>query len=223
MSLKITYAKTKLKDNQYYRNVYPKTAIFLHHTNGGGVEEAIDWWNQTPDRVGTALFVARNGDAKQCFEINQGAYHLGVGGVESNLHSIGIELISRGFVIPEGEGDKLKYVNYPLWPLKTRKVIIPNDEVIELDKEWRGFKFWHKYTDEQVVTTVKLLRYLVDRFKINVQKDLKNFWEYNKSVATEHKPGIWAHTTVRTAAEGKWDIFPQANLIEAIYKEFKTK
>lgn len=222
MSLRISYLKTRLKLSQYFQEDVAKDSVFLHHTGGGGAEEAVQWWNQTPDRVGTALFVDREGRALQDFEIAHWAYHLGIAGVKNDRDkkSVGIEIISYGFVLPEGEGKDLKYYAYPLYPNMKQRVRIANDQVVELDQAWRGFKFWHKYTDAQVETIVLLLQYLVKRFNIKVQKDITNFWEYDASVAKENKPGIWSHTTVRK--DGKWDIFPQPNLIEAIYKAFKT-
>lgn len=221
MGLRISYLQTKLKLGQYFDEATPKISIFLHHTAGGGAEEAVRWWNQTPERVGTALFVERDGRALQCCEIATWAWHLGVtyANTKQNKLGIGIELVSRGFVIPEVKDKETTYYAYPLWPLKTQRVKIPTDQVVELDQTWRGFKFWHKYTDEQVKTTVELMKYLVKRFDIKVQKDLTKFWEYDESVAKQNKPGIWAHTTVR---KDKFDIFPQPSLIKAIQEAFKS-
>lgn len=217
----IKYIK-KLSPNQFFDEVKDKTSIFLHHTAGSNSLEAVNWWEQTPDRVGTALLVDRNGDPLQCFEINRWAYHLGVttGTGKTTRQSVGIEIASYGFVFPEGEGKDLKYYAYPMYPNKSRKVLIANDQVIKLDKPFRGFQYWHKYTDEQVETIVELCRYLVDRFKIKVQANLDNFWEYNADVIGKDLPGIWSHTTVR---KDKFDIFPQPNLIEALKKEFNSK
>lgn len=210
----IKYLK-KLTPNQFYDQIVNKVAILLHHTAGDSAIGAIDWWNQTPDRVGTALLVERDGQVYQCFEINRWAYHLGtpIKNKGLDINSVGIEIVSWGWLKKEED----KFYAYPLWPLKTRKVLIPKDQVLELD--FKGEKYWHKYTDAQVENIVKLCRYLVDRFKIPVQ-NLDKFWEYDLSVAEKVKPGIWSHTTVR---KDKTDIFPQPNLIEALKKEFNKK
>ena len=217
----------KLKENQYFNEVRTKKSIILHHTESSNAAGAIDWWNQTPERVGTALLVERDGQCVQCFEINTWAYHLGTATKNKDLDkdSIGIELCSLGFVVPEAvdasKADKDKtYYAYPNWPLKAGRVKIPFSEVVKLDKPFKGFQYWHKYTDAQVATTIKVMRYLVDRFKIKVQANLEKFNDYDLSVASENKPGIWSHNTVR---KDKWDIFPQPNLIDGIIKEFGTK
>lgn len=214
---------TKLKPNQFFDEIKDKISVFLHHTVGSSWEEAVTWWNQTSERVGTALGIERDGRVLQCYEINRWAYHLGVttGTGKTTRESVGIELISWGYLFKEkdGKGEDV-FVAYPLFPLKQRRVIVPKDQVCELEKEWRGHKYWHKYTDAQIESTILLLRYLVDRFKIKVQTNLKNFWEYNEEVIKKDLPGIHAHSTVR---KDKTDIFPQPELIEAIYKEFGTK
>lgn len=221
--LSIRYSARRLKPGQFRDEIRNKISVFLHHTVGSSWLEAVDWWNQTEEAVGTALGVERNGDALQAFEINRWAFHLGdIKGAtgKTTRESVGIELISWGYLFKEKDKEgKDVFVAYPLFPLKHRRIVIPENEVCELDKPWRGYKYWHKYTDEQVETTVQLCRYLVDRFKIKVQ-DLTNFWEYREDVMKKDLPGIWAHSTVR---KDKTDIFPQPNLIKALYKEFGTK
>jgi N-acetyl-anhydromuramyl-L-alanine amidase AmpD len=219
MSLKISYIEPRLKQGQYHTEQRAKDSIFLHHTAGSSAAAAVSWWNQTVDRVGTALLVERDGKALQDFEIACWASHLGIDHHPKNTrdeNSVGIEIVSYGFVIPEDD----VYYAYPLWPLKTGRVKIAEDQVVELAEEWRGFKFWHKYTDEQVKTVIALCKYLVDRFEIKVQKDLSHFYEYNADVVAKDLPGIWAHSTVR---KDKWDIFPQPNLIKGIQEAFKGK
>lgn len=205
----------KLKPGQYFEEVRKKRSIFLHHTVSSTVAAAVDWWDQTAERVATAILIGRDGAIWQCFEINQWAYHLGVtkGTGITTRESVGIEIVAWGFLFKEGN----EFVAYPLFPNKSTRVVIPKDDVITLDTPFRGSKYWHKYTDEQVEAIVWTCRYLVDRFDIKVQKDLTNICDFDFSVIEKDKPGIWTHSTVR---KDKSDIFPQPNLIAALQKEF---
>lgn len=207
-----------LKGNQHYPESQNKKRIGLHHTAGGSAVEAVRWWNQTPDKVGTALLIERNGDALQCFEIAAWAYACGVGNALFEKEAVQIELVSYGFVIPDDNTGE--FYAYPQWPLKNKRIKIPKDQVIRLDKPWRGFQFYHKYTDEQIETTVQLCRYLVNRFKIEIQSNLDGFWDYDPNFVKNQKKGLFSHTTVRPEGSGKWDIYPDPKLLAALKAEF---
>lgn len=220
MALKIKYITPRLKDGQFHDVVKEKDSIFLHHTHGSSAAGAVGWWNQTPDRVGTSLLVETNGDALQCFEINRWASHLGIKGVNHtrDSKSVGIEIVNPGMAIKD-EVDG-KFYAYPLHPLKKARYVVKDEDVIDLGFKWRGYQHWVKYTDAQVKTVVELCLYLVKRFDIKVQKNLKDFYQFNEDVAKKNLPGIWSHSTVRT---DKFDIFPQPNLIQALEEAFKGK
>jgi flagellar assembly factor FliW len=42
------------------------------------------------------------------------------------------------------------------------------EEVITLDKPFRGFKHWHKYTDAQIDSVVSLLKLWNDKYGIDI-------------------------------------------------------
>lgn len=211
-----------LKGGQYYPVNYDKFAIALHHTAGGSIIEAFNWWNQTKEVVGTPYGIERDGTLYECFPVRQWAYQFGLSNVTPAQKStfekgvVGIELASYGWVLKEGN----EFFSYPAWPQKTRRVKIKSEDVVELKESWRGHKFWHRYTEKQIETTVKLCRYLVDEFKIQVQENLETFFEYDLSVVKEKKSGIWSHTTVR---KDKYDVYPDPDLIKALMKEFKKE
>lgn len=201
-----------LNGDQYYPQEFVKNNIFLHHTAGYSAKDAIDWWNQTPDHVGTPFIIDRDGTIFQCFDEKKWIYSLGVkGATNTEKHGIPIEIVSLGFLFKEGE----KYYAYPNYPSKIGKSEVKESDVLTLD--FKGYQYWQKYTDKQVESIISLVRWLVEEYSIPVQEDVTNFFEYNVKVATQNIPGIWSHTTVR---KDKWDIFPQPNLIEAIYKTF---
>ena len=93
--------------------------------------------------------------------------------------------------------------------------------MVELDEKFRGFKYWHKYSDKQISELEKLLRYIGDRDGIDIRKGLpelvrekgaKAFDECSVSMCTNTK-GLWSHTNCRST---KFDMFPQQELLDML-------
>ena len=104
--------KLHLRNDQYYPAVNKKDSIFLHHTSGSSARGAFDWWNQTPDHVGTAYIIERDGTIYEVFEPNQWGFHLGLKGDDDYMekHSIGIEIVSLGQLEKVGRD----FIFYPI-------------------------------------------------------------------------------------------------------------
>jgi len=210
--------KKHLDNLQFYPTVNEKKQIFLHHTAGTNAQGALDWWNQTPDHVGTAYVIDRDGTIIEAFPADRWAYHIGLKGdddfVEKN--SIGIEIVSAGGLVKEGE----KFMFYPLYPNKAGGREIPASDVWEMPTGWKGFKYFHKYTDQQVRATIELVKYLIETFKIQLQPDLNKFWEYNEEVFKSHSTGLWSHSTAR---KDKADIIPFPGFTKSLIEAIQTK
>lgn len=211
--------KRYLNNLQYYPQVKNKIMIFWHHTAGTSADGAISWWNQTPEKVGTAYVIDRDGKIIETFEPNRWAYHLGVKGDDdvADKDSIGIELVAVGQLYKEGA----EFVFYPLFPSKVGRKVIPTNEVAILDTPWKGFKYYQKYTDKQIESLIWLTKKLQKDFNIPTQVDFKNFFEYNKDVITAgiHTPGIWSHTTVR---QDKNDVVPYPEFLKRVCDAFES-
>jgi N-acetyl-anhydromuramyl-L-alanine amidase AmpD len=185
-----------LKSNQYYQGINPKKYIFLHHTAGGSAASSVAHWASNPDHIATPYIIDRDGTIYECYDPKYWAYHLGVKGNSAiEKASIGIEICSYG-ALKNG-------VTY------TGKTIAPEKRV---ETVFRGEKEWEAYTPEQIASLKLLIPYLLDKFKIPLQPDRKNFWEY-KNPATL-PPGVWSHSTVR---KDKIDIAPQPAIVEMVY------
>jgi len=205
----------RLKGNQYFHSPQVKTSIVLHHTAGTTAKSAIDWWNQTPEQVGTAYVVDKDGKIYEVFPPDNWGYHIGSKITQYfDKASIGIEIVSRGGIFKEND----KYVWYPAYPNKKQKVIVNPLEVYATPTEWREFSYFDQYTDAQVVSVTWLVAKLVKDFNIDVKGFTGDFYQYNEEVSTKKLPGIWSHTTFR---KDKMDIFPQENLIQAIEETLK--
>lgn len=194
--------KIPLKENQYIQDIHTKKHIILHHTAGGSAASSIAHWASNAERIATPYVIDRNGDIFECYDPKYWAYHLGVKGNSSiEKSSIGIEICSYG-ALTEKNGKLLTYTGKE----------IPKEKSTKLDKAFRGFQIWESYTPQQIASLKVLLPYLVDKFKIKLQIDRKDFWEYKDPSILPS--GIYSHTTVR---KDKIDIFPQKELVDLVY------
>jgi N-acetyl-anhydromuramyl-L-alanine amidase AmpD len=209
--------KTKqLKNTQFYPKADKKTMIFWHHTAGTTATGAIDWWNQTPEHVGTAFVIDRDGTIYQTFDPNNWAYHAGVKGDDDHIEkqSIGIEIVSAGNLQLEAG----KFMFYPLFPNKIAGKEIPKDEVWDMDiKGWRGKRYYHSYTDKQIQSLIELTNKLMADFNIPLPPtwEESEFWEFDEKVIKSIVPGIHSHSTVRM---DKNDIVPYESFINRVFK-----
>lgn len=215
----------RLKNVQFYAGEFKKKHIFWHHTAGTTADGAITWWNQTPDRVGTAYVIDRDGTIYEVFDPKWWGFHLGVktseGGDPNEMdekQSIGIELVSAGHLYPDGLGNM---VQYPLYPNKSAKNIIKADDVWDMgDTKWHGFQYFQKYTDKQIESLIWLTKKLSTDFKIPIQDDLMGIFEYNPKFEKELPAGVFSHSTVR---KDKEDVIPHPSFLEKIKAAFPSK
>ena len=193
-------SKIPLKENQYYTKEYPKKYIFLHHSAGGSAASSVAHWASNPEHIATPYIIDRDGTIYECYSPSLWAYHLGVkGNSQIEKESIGIEICNYGALTMK-EGKLLTYT----------KREIPAEKAVKVD--FRKYIYWESYTPEQIASLKLLLPYLLDKFKIPLQPDRKDFWEYKNPSTLP--PGIYSHTTVR---KDKIDIFPQKELIDLVY------
>ena len=197
----------RLNETQYYLEEFPKKQIVLHHTvSNGNAKSVMNWWASTPAKIGVAFIIDRDGIIHQCFSSKHWAHHLGTKSKQNkqlNQESIGIELCSWG---------SLK--RSPLQPsvkalfTSSTGAIVPNDEVVELEKPFRGSIYYQKYTDKQLKSLQILLNYLCEIYKIPKTYNA-DMWAYSR-MAMKGNSGIYTHVSFR---KDKSDCFPQKELI----------
>jgi len=161
--------------DEYYPTDFNKSIIYLHHTAGGHRPDwVVNGWNKDSNangstrRIATSYVVGgtstRNGDTDwngvvvRCFPESNWAWHLGANGTNGMFDktSIGIEICNYGYLTSSKNGQFFNYVNSS----------VPENQVVELGVPFRGFKFYHKYTDEQLDSVRSLLIDLGNRFNI---------------------------------------------------------
>jgi N-acetyl-anhydromuramyl-L-alanine amidase AmpD len=223
-----------LTDEEYYKEEISKNTLWLHHTAGGsrpdwtiggwekdfqkdenGNAELDSFGKQIPVRVGTQYVIGRrssssddkswDGKILRAFDDKYWAYHLGISRNSRmlNSRSIGIEICNYGPLTLNNNGVFFNYVNRP----------IRENEVIELETPFRGYKYWEKYTDLQLENLRKLILHLSSKWGIQYDKGIYdlNWFEYNERWFTTG--GLRTHTQVR---RDKFDLFPQPELIQVL-------
>lgn len=212
-------AKYDFSPSQYYPEENTKTQIYLHHTagNSNGFNVFKDW-ESNPERIATCVTICgkssknefKDGQIVQGYSSKKWAYHLGL--KESTFQnfnlpyksldkvSIGIEVCNWGQLTYKG-GKYYTYVNS----------VVPASEVIELSTPHRGYKFYHAYTDAQIVSVEKLLRYWGQLYNIPLRYNA-DIWDVC-SRALKGESGVFTHNSVRY---DKVDVSPQPKLIEML-------
>ena len=215
--------QVNLTDNQYFREEQQKFQIFLHHTAGG--QSAINtakYWQQDVSKIATAFIISgkvkqpnsnneKDGDIIQCFGSKYWAYHLGLkqevfdsfGVPYKSLDkiSIGIEICSWGQLTKQADGTFKNYVNG----------IVPTDEVTELETPFKGYKYFHSYTDSQIASLKDLIIHLCNKFGISKTYNDDIFDLTKRAFAGEN--GIFTHNSCR---KDKVDVYPCPKLIKML-------
>lgn len=150
LSIDRTY---RLPADQYVPDAVPKSLLVLHHTVGGSWRSTFDWWRTTPERIGTAYLVERDGAVFEVFDPRSWAYHLGLKGVGSRVdrRAIGIEICSEGG-LKRGPSGEL----YAFGSTAERNIF--RGETVRVDGwGFRGFEWFAAYTEPAIESVVRLV------------------------------------------------------------------
>jgi len=202
-----------IDDSQYYKHENPKSILVLHHTAGGpNPYNVLHGWNFNAERVGTAYVIAgkedktksyKDGDIVEAFDPKYHAYHLGLktaNNLDVTEKSIGIEICNWGQLVKK-ENKFYNYVNTEA----------SAEEVVTFTSPFRGFLYYHKYTDAQLASLKALILHLCDKFKID-KKFRPEIFDINHT-ALNGGSGLWTHVSYRS---DKNDCSPQPKLIDLL-------
>lgn len=219
MSLDVSKIKqVPMKESQFIKEVTEKKQIVLHHTagNSSGVGTIKMWDADDRGRIATCVTISGKGQSKdtydgeicQAFSSKYWGYHLGLKpdvfrakGVPYKAldkHAIGIEICSWG---------PLDKVNGKFYNYVDREV--PTDQVTELDTPYKGYKFYHRYTDAQIESVKNLLMYWRDTYGIDLTYREEDMWTVSTR-ALKGEGGVYTHNSYR---KDKSDIHPCPRMI----------
>ncbi len=212
----IVIQQSLLADNEYVKKQTKKDTIVIHHTAGGHhpVWTVNSWGRDNRGRIATAYTIGSrsitNGDSSvdglivMAFDPKYWAWHLGVKGTNGVLDakSIGIEICNYGPIKLGKDGKYYNWVNKP----------VPASEVYDLGFLWRGYRYFHRYTDAQIESLRHLLLFLSQEYGIDIRANQPwsaASFETSKT-ALSGAPGLWTHVNYR---KDKSDCHPQPELI----------
>jgi len=207
--------QTDFPEGQYIKEETAKKQIYLHHTVGrsNGVN-TFKWWASNPIRVATCVCIsgpgAIDGQIVQGFNSKYWAYHLGLkkavfdayGLPVLNLDkiSIGIEICNWGQLSYTGG----KFYNYVGGE-------VAEADVVELAQPYKGWKYFHNYSDAQIESTRKLLLLWNQRYGIPLSYN-EDIWQVTPR-ALMGQAGVFTHNSVR---KDKVDIYPHPKMIQML-------
>ncbi len=224
-----------ISDDEYFKEEVKKDTIFLHHTAGGSRPDwSINGWEKdyikdkngnpvlTPNglvqplRVGTSYVIGRksstsdenvwDGKILRAFDDKFWAYHLGINSnnsLELNSGSVAIEFCNYGPLTIGKDGRFYNWVNKP----------ISEKEVVKLDKPFKGYEYYERYTDAQLESGRSLIIHLINKYAIQIEGRIYNesWFDYNTNWIKNG--GLRSHGQVR---RDKYDLFPQKEMIQML-------
>ena len=218
MSLDLTKIKqVPLAESQYFKQAVAKKQIVLHHTagNSSGIATISNWNTDDRGRIATCVTISGpgnrtspDGEICQAFSSRNWAYHLGVKQEvfraykvpysQLDKHSIGIEICNWG-QLESRNGIFYNYVDRE----------VPADQVTELPIAYKGYRYFHKYSDAQIESTRQLLTYWKDMYEIDLTYNYEQMFDVNTK-ALRGENGLYSHNSYR---RDKIDIYPCPRMI----------
>lgn len=207
-----------MPESQYVDTVTKKDWVFLHHTAGWhNPYGTIDGWAKDDrGKIGTEFVLGgqsiRGNDNQydgvmvQAFPTGNYAWHLGTGNSELHRNSVGIEICNFGQVM-----DGITWAGHP----------VVSTQQVALAKKFRGYKYWHRYSDAQLRILKEWIYFIANRDNIDVRKGLPELVKQKGADAFDFcsvkdvtaKKGLWTHTNV---LKSKVDCFPQQELLDLL-------
>jgi Putative peptidoglycan binding domain/N-acetylmuramoyl-L-alanine amidase len=209
-----------LPKGEYIEGPIDNHYVFIHHTAGwNNPFRVIDSWGRdSRGRVATEFVIggqkitdnsdSYDGQVLQAFPEGCAGWHIGKTGSSFMVrHAVGIEICAFGY-LKNGK----TYVGTKPHP----------DQISVLEEAFRGFTEWHKYSDEQIESTRKLLEFIAERDNIDLREGLVQWirkmgptkaFEFQEDAYNGKVKGLLTHTNVR---KDKYDNFPQPELIDML-------
>ena len=208
-----------LPKGEYKQGPVKPEYVFLHHTAGwNNPFRTIDHWGRDNRGAVCTEFVLGGQSVKgnddqydgtlvQAFPEGNYGWHLGKNGSQHmHIHSVGIEVNNFGYIV-----DGKTYAG--------TKVV--EDQIVTLDKPFRGYKTWHRYSDAQIEALRLWILYIANRDSIDITKGLveevkqkgADGFEFNEKAYYGKVKGLWTHTNTR---KDKFDMFPQPELLDML-------
>lgn len=223
-----------LPKNEYFPGPYKKHWLFLHHTAGWNnpFKTITNWANDSRGKIATEFVLGGqsikgndnkyDGTLVKCMKDGGFGWHLGIGNI-FHKETIGIEMCNFGQLTKGG------YKKQGTWISKNPDkyytyvgVEAHPDQICFLDKKFRGYDVWHKYSDKQIETLKEFIKDISERDGIDPTKGIVELikskgaheaFNFCDISYVKSNPGVWLHSNVR---KDKFDLFPQPELVDML-------
>lgn len=232
---KLTLIESYLPKGEYLKGPVNKDYIFLHHTAGSEnpFRTVKNWGDDSRGRIATEFVIGgqsiKNKDSEydgqvvKCMPDGAYGWHLGKNGSQKmHIESVGIELNSYGYLTKGKYKHKGRFIykdsnKYYTWSGQEAN----NEQIVTLSEEFKGYKTWHKYSNNQLKSLEETLKFIGERDNIDIRKGLPELikkdgvkaFEFNSDAYYGKIKGILSHTNTN---KGKFDVFPQQELIDML-------
>lgn len=220
------YDTVIMADDEYFLGPHQPEYIFYHHTAGWhNPYQTVNNWNyDTRGKIGTEWVIGGpsirdgskqfDGQVVKCMPDGAWAWHLGRVDRYMHTNSVGIEVCNFGPLTQTGHGFKT-YAGQ--W--------VDDSQICDLGQQWRGHRYWHKYSDAQLEALRDLTLHIALRNEIDVSSGLQgwineldeneqaNAFDYSQAAKKGNVKGLLSHSNVR---RDKTDMSPQPALINMI-------
>jgi hypothetical protein len=212
----------KLPDVQYLKEEHVKRQIVLHHSAGwDNARGMFDGWAADKQRVATCMGIVDDGTLHQCFASKYWAWHINFiskGNAIKNdprfkkfntyAHAESLEKNSVAVEVCNWGPLTLTTKGFTTWA----GVSIKQDrDVVEYPEKFRGYQFYERYTDREIESLWKLIRYWCERYDIPKTYN-PDMWDVTQR-AIAMGAGVWTHVSFRS---DKTDMHPQPELIQML-------
>jgi hypothetical protein len=212
--------------NQYVQRKTLKDIFVIHHSAGWDDARQMYniWASDMNGRVCTAYGITDDGTIYQGFDTVYWGHALYVNSKRNLVPSMyktplhNVLLNSRAIQVEVCNWGPLFEKNDKLyaWPAyQTQKWLpkyeVPRSRAIYYEEGFKGFKWYERYTDDEIESLRKLILHHHDKDGINLDYH-DDMWSASDK-ALGGTPGIWTHVSYRT---DKSDCHPQPELIQML-------
>jgi len=160
--------KYKLNESNYYDSVYKKTQIVIGHSGRKEMRHFDSWlYRRNGQYKKTSAFsIDTEGNVYQHFDPK---YYSDFLGNEQDKCNISITLVNQGWL-------KLNEMNvYVDWLGH-----IYSRSIEPFEKNWRDYRYWAKYTEEQFSSLKNLIDHICEEF--NIERKIIDYNVYDSEV-----------------------------------------
>jgi N-acetyl-anhydromuramyl-L-alanine amidase AmpD len=159
-----------LNNTNFYNKTFKKTQIVIGHSGRKDMRHFESWLNRRNGkyRKTSPFSIDSNGNIYQHFDPS---YYSDFLGGEQDKNIISITLVNQGWLKLNENNVYVDWLGH-----------IYSKETGVVEKNWRDYRYWCRYSDEQLESLKKLIIYLCDKFDIEKNIITNNVYNENTDI-----------------------------------------